>query len=158
SEQDADAITDAWLAAGFEGGRHAVRVAKIAALEQGEAVAALAAAEAARLDERGTIARIWSKDPVAFTPDPAHAPSIRNRLGWLAAPDDMAGKAAELEAFAADVRRAGFSHAVLLGMGGSSLCPEVLALTFGRGASGLALAVLDSTDPAAVAAVERTID
>jgi RpiB/LacA/LacB family sugar-phosphate isomerase len=157
-DMDADAITDAWLAAGFEGGRHARRVAKITALERTEAMDAIAAAEAGRLEERGTVARIWSKEPLAFTSDPAHDPSIRNRLGWLTAPDEMAAKVGDLEAFAADVRRAGFTNAVLLGMGGSSLCPEVLALTFDRGPNRMPVLVLDNTDPAAVLAVERAID
>jgi RpiB/LacA/LacB family sugar-phosphate isomerase len=159
AESDAEAILDVWLATPFEGGRHAVRVRKMTALEMDETRAALLAEERKRLEEREVVSRIWASDPRAFTTDTAHDKSIRNRLGWLRSPEEMseAGKLAELGAFADGVVRAGFKHAVLLGMGGSSLCPEVLAHTFGAG-RGIALEVLDSTDPAAVEAVESGID
>jgi transaldolase/glucose-6-phosphate isomerase len=158
-EGEAEAILDVWLATPFEGGRHAVRVGKMTALEMSEARDALLARERKRLEERQVVQRIWASDPRAFTGDTAHDKSIRNRLGWLRSPEEMSdpGKLAALSAFADEIVRAGFKHAVLLGMGGSSLCPEVLAHTFGAG-RGIALQVLDSTDPAAVAAVESAID
>lgn len=173
SQPEVDNIVDAWLATPFEGGRHARRVAKMAGLEvlEGEALATsiggLEETEAerltvdeqrARLETEDCVARIWKGDPQVFTADAAHAPSIKNRLGWLRAPQEYAESTAELAAFSDEVRRAGFSHAVLLGMGGSSLCPEVLAETFGSVAPGPRLLVLDNTDPAAVAAIERLID
>jgi RpiB/LacA/LacB family sugar-phosphate isomerase len=158
-EADAEAILDVWLATPFEGGRHAQRVAKMSALELTEAVESLVEPERRRLEAREVVRRIWASDPRAFTADTSHDKSIRNRLGWLRSPEEFATPAriAELRAFADDVAGAGFRHAVLLGMGGSSLCPEVLAQTFGA-ARGIALQVLDATDPAAVAAVERSIE
>jgi transaldolase/glucose-6-phosphate isomerase len=156
-QAEAESILDAWLAASFEGGRHAGRVAKMAALELAEASETLVEAERKRLEAREVVRKIWASDPRGFTADVAHDKSIKNRLGWLRSPEEMAPRAAELTAFADEIVRAGFRHAVLLGMGGSSLCPEVLARTFGAG-KGIALQVLDSTDPAAVAAVEKSIE
>ena len=156
------AIADAWLAAGFDGGeRHQRRLAKIAALEAGEEARAVVDAERARLESRAVVPRIWVADPRAFTPDPVHEKSIRNRLGWLRAPEQMQGKIPELEAFAASARADGFKQAVLLGMGGSSLCVEVLAEVFAgatRERGGLEVRVLDNTDPEAVSATEKSVD
>jgi len=119
-----------------------------------------AAAQAAlsALVEKKALRRLWDSDPTLFTPDPAHEKSIKSRLGWLRSPAQMRDKAAELTAFAAELRRDGYKHAVLLGMGGSSLCPEVLARSFAGAPGALDLHVLDNTDPAAVAAVEAKID
>lgn len=106
---------------------------------------------------RKALPRLWDGDSRLFTPDTAHDKSIQTRLGWLRSPEAMRAHVGELEAFAAEVRAAGFKHVVLLGMGGSSLCPEVLARTFGVGAAGLPLEVLDNTDPAAVLDVEAKV-
>ena len=114
-------------------------------------------AEIARLAGEKASKRIWESDPTLFSRDPAHEKSIKNRLGWLRAPASMQAKIGELEAFSAEVAGAGFTDAVLLGMGGSSLCPEVLGLTWPSQPGGLKLHVLDNTDPAAVAEVDRAI-
>ena len=111
--------------------------------------ARLAALEAARV-----LPRIWAKEAAVWTADPAQHPAIVDRLGWLTIPAAMPTRLAELTRFAGEIRGAGFTHAVLLGMGGSSLFPEVCRQTFGAGPSGLDLAVLDSTDPSAVRAAE----
>lgn len=116
-------------------------------------------AEVLRLAQAGAPKRLWDGDPKLFTADPAHETSIKARLGWLRSPALMQTKLTELAAFAADVRDAGFTDAVLLGMGGSSLAPEVFATTFaGAGRSGLRLHVLDNTDPAAIRAVDDAIE
>ena len=99
--------------------------------------------------------RIWRRDHTLWKPDPAE---IADRLGWLQVTDMMGGQVADLEAFAAEVRAAGFRHAVLLGMGGSSLGPEVLRQTFGSAAGYPELMVLDTTVPDAVGAAEGAID
>jgi transaldolase/glucose-6-phosphate isomerase len=131
------------------------------------ALAKLAEAEAARLGAAEAPRRLWASDPTLFTADPAHEKSIRSRLGWLRAPAalfssptgrDGADRVADLEAFAAEVRDEGFTDAVLLGMGGSSLAPEVLSLTYGHQGRGLELHVLDNTDPAAVARVDKRVE
>ena len=166
SPVEARNILSTWLATDFEGGRHEARLAKIAAMELAEGAAAGVRRERDLLARRRVTRRIWAHDPTVFVADAevneVARKSIGSRLGWLAAPDQMMDRLADVQAFAEDVRRRGFDKAVLLGMGGSSLCPEVLATTFAsdKGASkgGLEVLVLDSTDPAAVAAVERRLD
>jgi glucose-6-phosphate isomerase len=81
---------------------------------------------------------------------------IRNRLGWLDAPVTMRARAGELSAFAAEVR--GYRDCVLLGMGGSSLCPEVLRASFGSAPGFPAFHVLDTTAPDAIIEVARRLD
>ncbi len=102
------------------------------------------------LEERRFVERLWAQDAGLWSANPAQQALIKNRLGWLASPSFMRERLAELKDFAAEIRRAGFSHVVLLGMGGSSLAPEVFALTFGFKQGSPTLLVLDSTDPAAV--------
>lgn len=111
-----------------------------------------ALAEAAR--ER-IVERIWSEDHTVWKPDPQE---ISNRLGWLRAAEAMHAELPRLRALADEVRTAGYTHALLLGMGGSSLAPEVLRKTFGVEPGYLDLAVLDSTDPGAVAAWAERLD
>ncbi|MEB2284847.1 MAG: transaldolase [Polyangiaceae bacterium UTPRO1] len=116
--------------------------------------ATLAAMDAARLPER-----LWKQDPTLWkADDPTHQAEIAARMGWLDVADLMLGKVDELTAFADEVRAAGFTRAVLCGMGGSSLAPEVLRRTFGVAKGHVDVQVLDSTDPAAVAARERWSD
>ncbi len=102
--------------------------------------------------------RLRAKDTTLWTTDPAVAATIANRLGWLDAPASFTDEVAELEAWADGIRAAGFTHAVVCGMGGSSLAPEVLADVLPRSAHGVRVAVLDSTDPEAVAAVDAGSD
>jgi transaldolase / glucose-6-phosphate isomerase len=87
-----------------------------------------------------------------------HIPEIGNRLGWLTISEKMLEHADELEEFAAAVKAEGFEHAVLLGMGGSSLGPEVIRRSFGEIPDGLRLHVLDSTDPGFILETERAVD
>ncbi len=110
------------------------------------------AAAVSQLQAQNAIARLWKKDPTVFTDDASAYPSILNRLGWLDVPGRMLSRTAEITSFAKEIRKAGFTHAVLLGMGGSSLFAEVLCQIFGKSADGLELHVLDSTDPSAVLA------
>jgi transaldolase/glucose-6-phosphate isomerase len=102
--------------------------------------------------------RLWEHDPTLWKQDPGHQKVIRNALGWLTVPRTMLGQVDALAAFAQEVKRAGFTHQVLLGMGGSSLCPDVCRATFGTATGFLQLQVLDSTVPASVAAEEKSID
>jgi glucose-6-phosphate isomerase len=107
-------------------------------------LAALAAAH--------VVPRLWQADVTVWKDDP-QSPEIRDRLGWLRVQDGMASHAGELRDFAAAVSR-DCARVVLLGMGGSSLAPEVFRRCFGSRPGFPSLAVLDSTDPRAVAAVE----
>ncbi|MBI3961330.1 MAG: bifunctional transaldolase/phosoglucose isomerase, partial [Deinococcus sp.] len=102
--------------------------------------------------------RVWEKDPTLWKKDEAHAKVIKNRLGWLTVGSAMLEHVAELMAFADGVRRDGFTRVVLLGMGGSSLAPEVLQRTFGTARGYPDLLVLDTTDPVSVRQVERSGD
>ncbi len=91
--------------------------------------------------------KLWGKDPSLWSEDPSIQERIRHRLGWLNAPEDFLGRIKEIQRFCQEVRKEGFTHAVLLGMGGSSLCPEVCRQVYGVQEGFLNLAVLDSTDP-----------
>ena len=91
--------------------------------------------------------RIWRKDASLWTNDEAGQKIIKNSLGWLTVPDEMIGVVNELSEYAEAVRGRGFQTVMVCGMGGSSLCPEVLGKTFGRQNGFPQLLVLDSTDP-----------
>lgn len=110
-----------------------------------------------RLARLGAVEKIWSKQAELWKTDAAHAGVIRNRLGWLDVLEPMRSEVEALHRSARDARSAGLGDVVLLGMGGSSLAPEVFALTFARPA-GPRFFVLDSTDPASVLAVQRAVD
>jgi len=96
---------------------------------------------------------LWRRDPSSWTTDPDVHAKIANRLGWLDSPALMARSIGRLRSFADGVRRDGFTDVVLLGMGGSSLAPEVLRSIVGVAAGWPRLHMLDSTDPDAVRAV-----
>ena len=112
-------------------------------------------ARVARLQEQDAPRRLWAKDATLWSSDPARAAAIGDRLGWLTVPDGMLAKAAELRQLAADARA--YSDVVLLGMGGSSLCPDVLRTTFGSARGYPKLHVLDTTDPATILGVRSRI-
>ncbi|MBI1742970.1 bifunctional transaldolase/phosoglucose isomerase [Candidatus Acetothermia bacterium] len=99
--------------------------------------------------------RIWAHDYTLWKQDPTE---ITNRLGWLHSPEVMSAAVNEISAFVDQVRNEGYPHALLLGMGGSSLAPEVYRYTFGVKRGYLDLAVLDSTDPGAVLAHAKRLD
>lgn len=96
--------------------------------------------------------RLFERDPSLWSDDPEVQAGIAERLGWLDAPEHFTDEIGPLEAFGEAIRDAGFATAIVGGMGGSSLAPDVLKKTFGDGGDWLELRVLDSTDPAAVAA------
>ena len=100
--------------------------------------------------------RTWRRDPSLW--GGPGVPEIEDRLGWLTVSETMLEHASELTAFAEQCRSDGFTDAVLLGMGGSSLGPEVLRQSFGDVPDGLRLQVLDSTHPDVVKAVEDSVD
>ena len=104
------------------------------------------------------VRRIWNKDASLWKSDEENTKIIKNSLGWLTVADEMLGTADELVEFAESIWARGFRHVMVCGMGGSSLCPEVLARTFGRQAGFPELLVLDSTDPDVIAALAERID
>lgn len=110
----------------------------------------------ARVGEWAT--RLSGRDATLWSDDPSVQAKIENRLGWLDAPAHFTEQIPALEAFGEKIRDAGFESAVVAGMGGSSLAPEVLATAFSDLEGWLKVRVCDSTDPAAVADVMRSID
>ena len=99
------------------------------------------------------VARLWQKDASLWSnTDENHW------LGWLTIADEQFANLASFKQLAADVKKARFKHLLLLGMGGSSLCPEVLRMTFGKIAGFPELHVLDSTDPVQIKALEKKLD
>ncbi|MBI1994788.1 MAG: transaldolase, partial [Deltaproteobacteria bacterium] len=100
--------------------------------------------------------RLWQKDPTLWSPKPV--PEISDRLGWLTLPETMHEQVEDLKALAEEVKAEGVRHVVLLGMGGSSLAPEVFQRTLDEQPDYPKLTVLDSTHPAAVRAVEAQLD
>lgn len=101
------------------------------------------------------VPRIWAHDHTVWGKGPEE---VANRLGWLHSMGAMLEALDELTSFAAEIRDAGYCHGVLLGMGGSSLAPDVFRRVFGKQPDGLALNVLDTTDADAVLACERQLD
>jgi transaldolase / glucose-6-phosphate isomerase len=116
----------------------------------------LAGAVAASVDDwkkNNKIVRLWQKDASLWT-----GTDESNWLGWLTITEEQLAHIDVLKQIAADVRKSRFKHALLLGMGGSSLCPEVLRMTFGKIKGFPELHVLDSTDPAQIMAIEAKVD
>ncbi len=106
------------------------------------------------LGRADAVSRLWNRDYTLWSPDPTE---IADRLGWLDVLDDMETQRGRIDDFVARARRDGLTHCVVMGMGGSSLFPEVVARSFPTGGSGLNLHVLDSTDPAVVGRVIETV-
>jgi transaldolase / glucose-6-phosphate isomerase len=116
----------------------------------------LKAAVDASLDDwkkNNKVARLWQKDASLWSnTDESHW------LGWLTIADEQLASLDTLKRFSAEVKKVKFKHVLLLGMGGSSLCPEVLRMTFGKVAGFPELHVLDSTDPKQIKAIEQKLD
>jgi len=116
-----------------------------------ERLAALAAADFSE--------RLWAADPTLWkADDDAHQRIVADALGWLSVFEGVRDEVQGLAAFVDELCAEGYRSAVLLGMGGSSLAPEVMRAILGTRPGYLDLHVLDSTDPAAVAAVEAAVD
>jgi transaldolase/glucose-6-phosphate isomerase len=101
----------------------------------------------------GKVRRLWARDASLWTGD-----DESKWLGWLGITEDQLEQQDHLNRIAADIKQAGFKYALLLGMGGSSLCPEVLASCFAHAPGFPEMHVLDSTDPAQVKTFENKID
>ena len=114
----------------------------------------------AEIKKQEIMRRIWAHDHTVWKPDPAE---IDNRLGWLLSPETMADSPGRIQALLDSVRGDGYTNVLLLGMGGSSLAPEVFSNVFGpdqngSDQNGLDLTVLDSTDPGAVSTYAQELD
>ena len=103
--------------------------------------------------KNGLVRRLWAGDKSLWT-----GTDEDKWLGWLHVIDHELGEVGLLQGFAEDVKQRGFTDVVLLGMGGSSLGPEVLSETFGHQSGWPRFHMLDSTDPAQIKAIERAVD
>ncbi len=110
------------------------------------------------IQQNNLVRRIWAKDPTVWHQDPAHHKIIRNALGWLTISHEQLAHIPKLQVVAKDIKESGFKHVLLLGMGGSSLCPEVLRMTYGVIDGFPELHVLDSTVPSQVRSFEQHVD
>lgn len=108
-------------------------------------------------DRQGFSRLLWAKDPAPWK-QPAGEPELTDRLDWLSVASTMLNRVDEIEGFAREIREEGFTSVVVLGMGGSSLSPEVSASTFGSRDGFPKLFVLDSTVPRAVLDVKWQVD
>lgn len=110
-----------------------------------------------KLDEDHLVSRLYEKDPTIWTKKFEEFEEIQKRLGWLDAPFIAKESINEINDFRDEIIHEGYTHAVLLGMGGSSLASEVLSLSFRGSVDGLSLSILDSTDPRQVLTTENNI-
>ncbi len=111
-----------------------------------------------KLDSEKFSERLAQRDPSLWKNDSEHQKIIKNSLGWLTSPQAMLEQVGSLEKFVEEIRKDGFKHAVVLGMGGSSLCPDVCRETFGTRPGFPTLDVLDSTVPASIQRLEKSLD
>ena len=118
-----------------------------------ESLASAVRATLADWQASGKVGRLWARDPSLWT-----GADEGDWLGWLGIVEDQLTHAERLTNLGEEVRAAGFRDAVVLGMGGSSLCPEVLAITFGAQPDSPRLHVLDSTDPAQIKTLGGKVD
>ncbi|HUB05956.1 MAG TPA: bifunctional transaldolase/phosoglucose isomerase [Myxococcales bacterium] len=110
------------------------------------------------LGEARFVERLWKRDAALWKGVPKQQAALRSRLGWLDVAEKMLGELPRLEAFTKELRDEGFTHAVLLGMGGASLAAAVFRQTFGTRRGFLDVHVMDSTAPEAIRAVEKGLD
>jgi len=104
-------------------------------------------------DAAGNTERLWEKDASLWT-----GSDESKWLGWLEIVDQQLANVSKFKALSAEIAEDGFTHLLLLGMGGSSLCPEVFSLTFGKQPNSPELLVLDSTDPVYIRSLRAKID
>ena len=107
------------------------------------------------LSDQQIISRLWNRDHTIWKPEPAE---IQNRLGWLQCVEHMRGELARIGQLVRDVHSEGYTRALLLGMGGSSLAPAVFSHLFSTHESPLQLTVLDTTDPSTVSTYTHLLD
>jgi transaldolase/glucose-6-phosphate isomerase len=147
------------LLAGIEAKREAIFTGRPATIDSSlpDDLEPMIAELVGRAEQQRVARRIWSKDDTLW--GPAGQAEVADRLGWLNAHETYGEQIDDLEAFAREAAEAGYTDTLLLGMGGSSLAPEVLSRSFGEVLHGrLRLHVLDSTDPGAVLNHERALD
>lgn len=111
----------------------------------------------ARFEKEEVVSRFWSKDPSLWKKDSGTQEKIAGRLGWMTIVETMRQSIPELKSFAETVLKSGFQEIVLLGMGGSSLCPEVFRQIFGIAPGYPKLHILDTTHPSSILRIEKEL-
>ncbi len=157
SESEAYDIVDTWLSTGFAGGRHARRIAKVAAIETASAVAFMTEGERLALASLGVPARIFHRDPALFSSEPKDQPAIESALAWVSLPAEMTERLPELTCFASEIRQARFRDLVLMVEDAEASPVAEVARFWGASSGALRLHVLGATEPAALAALEDSI-
>jgi transaldolase/glucose-6-phosphate isomerase len=152
-ESDACAMLDTWLSTSFAGGRHARRIAKVAAIETASAVAFVTESERLFLGGLGVPARLFAQDPSLFSIDPAAHASIRTGMGFVSLPQAMGDMVPEMNAFADHVRQAGLKEAVLLFDAAEQAATATLAGVWGT--AGMRFHVVHG--PEALARIQETV-
>ena len=155
TESDAFAIVDTWLTTGFAGGRHARRIAKVAAMETASAVAFITESERLGLAAIGVPARIFDRDPSLFPAQGGTHEAIKNSLGWLSLPADMTARLPELTSFIEEVRKARFQDLIVL-VEDAEKSPTLPTLRL-WGSGGLRLHIMGSGDRSVLADLEASI-
>ena len=141
SESDAMAIVDTWLSTGFAGGRHARRIAKVAAIETAAAVAFMTESERLAIAGLGVPARIFDRDPAS----------------WVQLPSDGTARLPELTSFSAEIRKARYRDLILLVDDAATSAVASVARLWGPGSGALRLHILGSEDSSALSALEETV-
>lgn len=113
------------------------------------------AAAIASLNRNNILPRIWNQDHTVWHPQPTE---ISNRLGWLSSASTMRSNITQMREFAENLRADGYNHIVLLGMGGSSLAPEVFSHIFGPDHDGFSLEIVDTTDADAIRVLAERLE
>ncbi len=109
------------------------------------------------LEKADFVKRMWRKDASVWKSDPSEQQTISSALGWLHVADKMVPVVPRLQQFATEVAQRGFKQVVHMGMGGSSLAPLTFTRSFSTGKNRLPLSVLDTTDPATILRIERSV-
>ncbi|MFU8826405.1 MAG: bifunctional transaldolase/phosoglucose isomerase [Brevefilum sp.] len=146
------------FAKSFEGLIDAIETKRKSIVGQLGSLAGDVGAKVRELSEDNTILRVFNNDPTVWTTTPAGKQEVQIRMGWRDLPSRSQAFIPTLTEFAEDCRTDGFTKALVLGMGGSSLAPETMSLILGGQTQGLEVKIIDSTVPAQVREVEAWVD
>jgi RpiB/LacA/LacB family sugar-phosphate isomerase len=157
ADSEAFAIVDTWLATGFAGGRHARRIAKVAAIETASAVAFMTESERLGIATLGVPARIFDRDVTLF-PAPAHVhAATKESLGWVSLPAEMTERLPELASFTAEIRQARLRDLVLVVEDADKSAVVAVARVWGPASGALRLHVLGNKEGSAIATLEESV-
>ena len=157
AESEAFAIVETWLATGFAGGRHARRIAKVAAIETAAAVAFMTESERLGIAALGVPAQIFGQDPTLFSAKPHAHTSIRDSLGWVSLPADMTERLPELTSFSAGIRQTRFRDLLLVVEDAETSAAVTVARFWGSVSGALRLHVVGNIESSALDTLEQSV-